>query len=69
MTASETPQHLVAMWNENYPPGTKVRIINEAGVATETETTSPAMIFAHREAVIWIKGVAGHIDLNRLVVI
>ncbi|MFA6051533.1 MAG: hypothetical protein WC762_02980 [Methylobacter sp.] len=66
--APDRIQQLVALWNENYPPGTPVKITNGVGVEIATVTTSPAMIFAKSMAVVWIKGVVGHVDLNKLVV-
>jgi len=61
-------QKAIDQWNQKYPVGTAVRLSNSLGVATYTETISPAMLFAKTEAVIFVRGRIGFFNLNRVVV-
>jgi len=69
MTEIINAQQLSGQWNERHPIGTAVTITNEAGMATHTVTTSPAMLFAKNEAVVFVRGRVGFFNLNRLTVI
>ncbi|MGZ4968741.1 MAG: hypothetical protein ACXV8O_05035 [Methylobacter sp.] len=62
-------QKTVDEWNRQHPVGTRVKVTNNAGVATQAETSAPAMLLAKSTPVVWLKGVYNHIQLSRVQVI
>lgn len=67
--SAQPAQAAVTRWNEQYPVGTAVTLTNGLGVATQTVTTSPAMLFAKSEPVIYVRGQVGFFSLSRLAVL
>jgi len=68
MPTLEQLQQTIADWNEQHPVGTPVKLQNGFGVVTSTTTSSPAMLFAKTDAVIYLSGVINPVNLDRLTV-
>ena len=62
-------QEIIDSWNQNHPPGTKVKLTNGLGVEILTTTKSAAMLFARQDAVVYTRCMVGFIALNRLTVL
>lgn len=62
-------QQAVDDWNKRHPPGTAVKITNNAGIDTLTTTKSVAMIYAKSEAVVYTHCKPGFFNINKLAVI
>lgn len=63
-----SPQEIVDRWNDKYPKGTAVTLTNGVDVVTKTTTKSTAMVFARSDAVVYIHGMVGAVNLSRLTV-
>lgn len=65
MKRRDRVRQAVRTWNEQYPPGTPVRVRRDSGDVEETRTRSAAEV-AGDVPVIWLEGVRGCYRLDRV---
>lgn len=59
-------QAKVDSWNAKHPPGTPVIVHKDFGDVVETITRSVAEVLGGHTAVIWLEGISGCYDLDRV---
>jgi hypothetical protein len=60
---------LVNEWNEQYPEGQKVIVVQDSGKYCHTVTTSKAQLLGGHTAVIFLEGITGCYSLRRVIAI
>lgn len=61
-------QKSVDDWNAKYPVGTPVVLLKDSGENFSTTTRSEAQVLSGHSAVVWLVGVSGCYQLDRVVV-
>lgn len=59
-------EKLVREWNEKYPVGTPVIVTKDDETEIRTLTRSKATMLGGHTAVVWIEGITGCYDLERV---
>lgn len=62
-------QEKVDDWNARYPVGQKVKVVKDLGDIFETTTRSEAQVLSGHTAVIWVVGITGCYQLDRVTAI
>lgn len=55
-----------AEWNEKYPAGTEVMLLDDAGLTHVTKTRSSAWDLGYGPPVVLVEGRSGGYDLSRI---
>ena len=63
----EVMQSKVDAFNEKNPVGTTVTVVKDFGERVETTVRHPAEILSGHTAVVWLKGISGCYDLDRVI--
>jgi hypothetical protein len=58
---------LVKVWNEQYPPGTPVKLVKDFGDIVLTKTRSEAWVISSGNAMVYVDGIAGGYKLSRVI--
>ena len=53
-------------WNARYPPRTKVTVTDDSGHKTATKTSSWAQVLGGHTVVVWVDGITGCYNLERV---
>jgi len=61
-----TLQRQCDAWNDRYPIGTKVIVTKDVSGEVETITRSDAQVLSGHTAVIWLEGITGCYELERV---
>lgn len=64
--SKEVMQSKVDVFNERYPIGTEVIVIKDLGEKFKTKVRAPAQILSGHSVVVWLDGIRGCYDLNRV---
>ncbi|EGJ49023.1 hypothetical protein [Desulfocurvibacter africanus] len=62
-------QALCDAWNASHPVGTAVSVLRDKGSTAQTRTVSEAQVLNGHTAVIWLEGISGCYELERVTAI
>jgi len=63
----EVMQSKCDVFNKNNPVGSSVTVIKDLGERFETTVRHPAQILSGHTAVVWLSGISGCYDLDRVI--
>jgi hypothetical protein len=65
--STEVMQSLCDVFNEKNPIGSKVTVIKDLGEKFQTTVRHQAIILSGHTAVVWVHGISGCYDLDRVI--
>jgi len=65
---TEVMQSKCDVFNKRNPVGSDVVVIKDLGEQVETKVKYPAQILSGHTAVVWVEGISGCYDLDRVMV-
>ena len=65
--STKVMQSKVDAFNEKNPAGTPVTVVKDLGEKMETKVRFPAEILSGHTAVVWLEGISGCYDLDRVI--
>lgn len=63
----EPEDAICAAWNQHWPSGSEVDLVNDLGETTRTKTRSEAWQLGHGAVVVMVEGRTGGYDLARII--
>ena len=66
MDSTKVMQSKIDIFNEKHPVGSPVTVVKDLGEKLETKVKYPAEILSGHTAVVWLCGVSGCYELDRV---